>query len=278
MPSSSPTTLALPPFYGATRRLILIVVGVFFADAVLYHVMPDSWYLLLGQTLALVPRLFVRGELWQGLTYSFMPLDILGTLVSCFSLWFLGALLEGLRGSRWLYELFLVSSFGAALIGTLFAYSHWFGMSESTSIGAGPQAGMYGLLIAVAVLTGDTEFQLFFVIRMKARWMVVIYILYDLARLLRNANEFQMLLHLAGALSGYLYIRFAPRRGILFGLTEQMYAVRNDYYRSKRRRAAKKFEVYMGKQGKQVRFDRDGKYVDPDKNPGRDPNDKRWMN
>jgi hypothetical protein len=32
----------------------------------------------------------------------------------------------------------------------------------------------------------------------------------------------------------------------------------------------------MSKQGRDVHFDKDGKYVDPDEQ--RDPTDKRWMN
>ncbi|MGA9042389.1 MAG: DUF1751 domain-containing protein, partial [Terriglobales bacterium] len=63
---------------------------------------------------------------------------------------------------------------------------------------------------------------------------------------------------------------------------EQYFGLRNAFYRAKRRRAARKFEVYMGKQGRKVTFDKDGRYLDPDatKNPGarRDDSDKRWMN
>jgi hypothetical protein len=50
--------------------------------------------------------------------------------------------------------------------------------------------------------------------------------------------------------------------------------LRNEYYRWKRRRAARKFQVYMRKQNRDVNFDENGKYIDPDK----DPNDRRWMN
>jgi hypothetical protein len=32
----------------------------------------------------------------------------------------------------------------------------------------------------------------------------------------------------------------------------------------------------MGKQGREVHFDKEGQYVDPDEK--KDPNDKRWMN
>jgi hypothetical protein len=54
-------------------------------------------------------------------------------------------------------------------------------------------------------------------------------------------------------------------------LSESWYAVRNRYYRWKRRRAARKFEVYMRSQGRVVRFDGNGRKLDED------PDDKkRW--
>jgi hypothetical protein len=76
---------------------------------------------------------------------------------------------------------------------------------------------------------------------------------------------------------GYVYTKFAPRRGMAHGLSERYFSVRNNYYRWKRRRAAKKFSVYMRKQNREVHFDKDGRYVDPDE-LRKDPNDKRWMN
>jgi hypothetical protein len=52
---------------------------------------------------------------------------------------------------------------------------------------------------------------------------------------------------LGGALFGFLYIKFSPRRGFATAGSETVYGLRNRYYRWKRRRAAKKFEVYMRK-------------------------------
>ena len=61
-----------------------------------------------------------------------------------------------------------------------------------------------------------------------------------------------------------------PRRGLYIVFSEQWYALRNSYYRWKRRRAARKFEVYMRSQGRTVHLDSHGKPID-------DPNDKkRW--
>jgi hypothetical protein len=76
---------------------------------------------------------------------------------------------------------------------------------------------------------------------------------------------------LGGAAAGLLWIRLAPRRGVSFAFSESVYGLRNRYYRWKRRRAAKKFEVYMKSQGRTVRFDGQGRQLDDD------PDDKkRW--
>ena len=95
-------------------------------------------------------------------------------------------------------------------------------------------------------------------------------------------NAFAALLEpLRSASAAFLFLRLSPRAAASpTAFTERWYALRNEYYRAKRRRAARKFEVYMSKQGRQVRFDKEGKYIDPDKDPasrnGKD--DKRWMN
>jgi hypothetical protein len=128
------------------------------------------------------------------------------------------------------------------------------------------------------VRMGETEFMLFplpFTIR--AKYMVGIDILIAVAIVLRDQGAFGALLQLSGAVAGYFFVRYAPRRGLAFGVTEQYFGIRNAWYRAKRRRAARKFEVYMGKQGRQVRFDDEGRYINPDEER-KNPNDKRWMN
>ena len=63
---------------------------------------------------------------------------------------------------------------------------------------------------------------------------------------------------------GFLYIRLVPSRGLLFGFSERYFSLRNSYYRWKRRRAAKKFEVYMRGHDRKVHFDEHGNYIPPD--------------
>jgi membrane associated rhomboid family serine protease len=267
--------LALPSFGGAVRRLILLNVGAFFALAILSWVSPSLNRLLTGHLL-LEPLAVVHGELWQLFTYSLINPGILSIVFSMLTLWFTGSLLEGSYGSRWLTELYWSSVIGGAAIASAISFTHLFGLRpDAAAVGA--WAGIFGLLVAIAMLFGDQEFLLWFVIRIKAKYMVAIYILIAIAVLLKQADNFGALLQLSGALAGFLFVRFAPRRGLAFGLMERLYGVRNAYYRSKRRRAARKFEVYMRKQNREVHFDKDGRYIDPDE-LRRDPNDKRWMN
>jgi hypothetical protein len=70
--------------------------------------------------------------------------------------------------------------------------------------------------------------------------------------------------HLGGALFGWLYVKFLPRKGLGFATSERYYGLRNSYYKWKRRRAARKFEVYMRKHDKGEYFDEYGNYKPPD--------------
>lgn len=274
MARQGPTTLSLPPFAGATRRLILWNIVAFFVLVLAGLVVP----LLASQVaglLMLQPAAVLHGQVWRLVTYSFMPLGLLGELFAMLTIWICGAMLEAERGSRWLYELYFVSVVGGALVATLLSLTHVFGLEPLRVAGAGCYAGIFGLLIAIARDFGEMEFLLFFLIRVKAKYMVAIYILIEIAVLLTGADRFDALVQLGGALCGFLFLQYVPRRGLASGVSEQYFGVRNWYYRAKRRRAAKKFSVYMGKQGRKVDFDKNGKYVEPE---DRDPNDRRWMN
>lgn len=267
-------SLAMPSFGGAVRRLILLNVGVFFALALLGWVSPGV-SLYLTAHMALEPLAVVRGEVWQLFTYSLLNPGILSFVFAMLTLWFTGSLLEGSYGSRWLTELYWSSVAGGAVIASVISFTHLFGLRPD-AVSVGVWAGTFGLLVAIAMLFGDQEFLLWFLIRIKAKYLVAIYILIEVAILLKAADGFGALVQLSGALSGFLFVRFAPRRGVAFGVSEWFFGVRNAYYRYKRRRAARKFEVYMRKQNREVHFDKDGRYIDPDER--RDPNDKRWMN
>ncbi len=261
-----------PDFRGFTRKLILWNLGIYFALLVLQAIMPVA-HARIWLSAALSPDRVLHGWIWQLITYSFLHGGILGTALELLSIWFLSSFLESMYGPRWVAQIFFTSVFGAGLAAVLLALTPL----HSGALLTGAYGGIFGMLIAFAVLHGDQEFMMFpFPLMIKAKYLAAVYLLIATASFFL-ADKFVAISQLGGALAGYLYIRFAGRRAASLGFSEWYFRLRNNYYRWKRRRAARKFEVYMRKQNRDVHFDNEGRYIDPDRR-GRDPNDRSWMN
>lgn len=283
MSPRGPITLALPAFRGAVKRLVLALLAVYVVLGLLQLVAPASMQVV--GLLMLQPEAVVHhGFLWQLATYAFINGGILGTAFALLTLWFTGSMLEDARGSRWFTELFYTSVLGGAVLTTLLASlplltggALHFPHVDPASAVAGVGAPLFGVLVAFALLFGDVEFLLFFVLRAKAKYVVVISGLIYVATVLRDGNAAYALLALMCGLSGFLYVKFAHRTGVSAGVSERVYGLQNSYTRWKRRRAARKFEVYMRKQDRVVKFDENGRYIAPEEEE-RNPRDKKWMN
>jgi membrane associated rhomboid family serine protease len=263
MPRIGSSPFSFPEFRGATRGLVFLNLFAFFALLVAQLAFPIDAGLLAGR-LSFVPAAFFHGALWQPFTYSFIHPGLIGTLFELLSLWFLAGFLEQLHTSSWVTGLYAVSVLGTAgAAAVLYAASGTLGFGLLQIPIYGCMGGIFGLLVAIGALYGDMEFLLFFTIGIKARYMVAIYALVSIAMLFGEQRMYAFA-QLGGALAGLLFIRLAPRRGISFAFSETWFALRNRYYRWKRRRAARKFEVYMHSQGRSVRVDGYGRPIDKD--------------
>jgi len=266
---SSP--LAFPDFKGATRRLILINLATYFALLLANFASPFA--AKIAGSLVLDPFSFMHGALWQPLTYSFVHVGIVGTLFELLSLWFLAGFLEAFHDANWVTSLYAISVLGtaaAALVLYLVASTLAPSLLANVNPLYGCFGGIFGLLVAIGILYGDTQFLLFFVIGIKARYMVIIYALVAVAMLFGQERMYAFA-QIGGALAGIAFVRMAPRRGMSLMLSESWYGLHNRYYRWKRRRAARKFEVYMRSQGRTVKFDGQGNRIDEDAD-----DKKRW--
>jgi membrane associated rhomboid family serine protease len=276
--SNGPISLVFPPFRGVTRRIILTALIVFFGVAAMGLFSRElagtvNYLLLLLSDKTLHPLIF------QLVTYPFAGDGVIGLAFALLSFWFFGSALEEERGPLWMTEYFFVSTIGGALAGLLMyaaGQGHIPGFAGRTATG-----GMWPAVLAILVAYGNfhaeeqVNFNFFFTV--KAKYLAAIYVLFYLAMALGSGDRFGALVALCNALAGYVFLKVAPKYGFRVGVSERWYAMRNLYYRSKRKRAAKKFKVYMRKHGEDVRVDENGHYVDPEGKP-RDPNDKRWMN
>jgi membrane associated rhomboid family serine protease len=257
------TPFAFPDFRGATRRLVIANLVAFFvlllAGFAFSRMTSQVAYML-----SMVPQEFLHGWLWQPFTYSLVHVGLVSTLFELLSLWFLAGFLEPFHGDSWTMGIYAVSVLGTALAAVLL-YLGALAMGhpiEGLPL-YGCFGGIFGMLMAIGYLYGDVQFMMFFVIGIKARYLAIIYGLISIAMLFSQQRMYAFA-QIGGALAGWLYLRVVPRRGFSHLLSERWYGLRNRYYRWKRRRAARKFEVYMRSQGRTVRFDGQGRMIDED--------------
>ena len=266
-------SLSFPPFTRAVKQLLIANGAIFLLFWLLRAFDPTA---LFGEWayyhLGLAGWAVVHGELWQLITYSFLHYGVLHLLFNMLALWMFGAQLE----LDWGYNLFLQFYFfcvvGAALVTVAISFTGLLGVSPHT-LTVGASGGIYGLLLAFGMLHGDSEVMLFplpFLI--KAKYFVIGIIFLALYGALSSAHgggqSIAYMAHLGGLVFAYLWLKFVPRRGFGYAASERAYGLRNSYYRWKRRRAARKFEVYMRKHDRsdykhEDYFDELGNFRDP---------------
>lgn len=278
MARSGNITLSLPPFEGATKRLVLINVAAFFV-ILLLSVVPLLNLLILAHC-QLLPEAVFHGQIWQLLTYGFIDRGIYNLLFSMLTLWMFGSLLEESYGSRFLYELYLTCTVGGALLASALAYVPFLHIDPFLPT-TGSYAAVLGLLVALAVRMGDQEIRIWGIFGIEIKYLAIIWILVLVASFFGHTVDLlSVTVQLCGALCGWLFVRVVPRRGLQFAASEQMFGIRNAWTQARRRRAARKFEVYMRKQGRDISLDPDetGRGSSNERRGPRDPNDRRWMN
>jgi membrane associated rhomboid family serine protease len=275
-------TLSFPPFTRWVKRLIVICSAVYFLQVVLARLAPQiegAIEIYLGLVPAAVVHYFM---IWQLVTYSFLHSthSLMHLLMNMLTLWMFGSQEEQDWGSRKFLEFYFFCVIGAALVTVAVSYTVPGVSPLNPTIGA--SGGIYGLLIAFGMLYGDREVFLFpFPFSIKAKYLVgIIIFIVVIATFQPSQGGVANFAHLGGLLFGFLYIKFIPGRGLLFGATERYFGMRNDYYRWKRRQAAKKFEVYMRQHDRDVHFDEHGNYIPPDDDPrkGNGGSKSGWVN
>jgi len=272
-------SLSFPPFTYWIKRIIIACVAIYFLQVVLGAVFPSALGYIFSFG-ALIPAYVLHGFIWQLITYSFLHAGVMHVLINMLMLWMFGAQEEMDWGSKKFLEFYLFCVAGAALTTIAVAYSPIRGVSPITpTIGA--SGGVYGVLMAFGMLYGDREIFMFpLPFMMKAKYMVAIMIfLVIIATFQPSQGGIANFAHLGGLLFGFLYVKFMPRKGLTYGASERYFSLRNAYYRWKRRRAARKFEVYMRQHNRTVSFDEHGNYIPPDELDKKNGGSKSgWIN
>jgi membrane associated rhomboid family serine protease len=277
-------SLSFPPFTKAVKWLILTNAAVFLLVTLL-HAFGTGFADVLTYVFSLVPRLVVHGWIWQLVSYSFLHVGLFHILFNMLALWMFGAQFEMDWGTHKFLEFYFFCVIGAALTTIAVSYTGFGGVTPYTTT-VGASGGVLGILMAFGLVYGEQEIMLFPIpLSMKAKYFVGGLVFIELISALSAANPghrgeaVAYVAHLGGLLFGFLYVKFVPRRGLVFGASERYFGVRNGYYRWKRRRAARKFEVYMRKHDRTVTFDEHGNYIPPEESNKKNGGSKSgWVN
>ena len=269
-------SLSLPPFAGWVKRIILACVAVYLLQLILGRFEIGRYIV---PYFGLVPVLVAHGWVWQLVTYGFLHASVSHIFFNMLTLWFIGSYLEQDWGERRFLECYLFCLIGAALVTVGIAYTRFLGMSPA-SVTVGASGAIFGLLMAFGILYADQEMFMFpLPFMIKAKYLVGIWIVIAIIAVFEPSQSgVANFAHLGGLLFGFIFVKFFPQRGVSYAASEKYFSWRSSFYRWKRRRAAKKFEVYMRQHDRKVVFDEHGNYIPPDDDKPNGGSKSGWVN
>jgi len=270
-------TLSFPPFTPAVIWLLAINTGVFLLFVLFGATLPGVVQFLFDN-FALQPSAVLRGWIWEIVTYSFIHAGFWHWFTNMLGIWMFGSTFEGAWGRRRFLQLYSFGVIGAALTTILLSYTRALGNPDVPTVGA--SGGVFAILIAFGMVFGENEIMLIpFPFMIRAKYFVAILVLITVIFAISGGGNVAYLAHLGGLFFGYIYVKFVPRGGLQFSLSESLYGIRNSYYRWRRRRAARKFEVYMREHNRTVMFDEHGNYIPPEESEKKNGGSKSgWVN
>ena len=267
--------MGLPPFRGAVRQIILGSLAIYIVILLLMSFAPAAGQALL--TLGILDPGHIRqGWIWQFVTYAFMYVDPLQFVLSLLGIYFLGGAVEERIGPSRFYGLFFGSLILSAIAG--FALSLTGVIAQGPAMGSGAAAN--AILMVFYLFNRGAPIMLFPIpIQIPVKWIVLFTAAIETAYLLLSHFALFYFILLLGLGAGYVWYSLFLTRKTSLRISERFYGLRNSYYRWKRRRAARKFEVYMRDHDRTVTFDEHGNYIPPDEPDKKNGGSKSgWVN
>jgi membrane associated rhomboid family serine protease len=276
MPRNTSFEMMLPPFRGAVRQIIIASATIYVVILLLMSFAPAAGSMVLALGI-LDPAHIRQGWLWQFVSYAFMYVDPLEFVLSLLGIYFLGSAVQERVGRAAFYGLFFssialsgITGFALSLTGVLARGPAW-----------GSAAAANAILMVFYLFNRDAPLMLFpLPIQIPVKWIVLGIAGLETAYLLLNHFALFYCVSLLGLGAGYVWHAAFFSKGISLRVSERFYEARNEYYRWRRRRAARKFEVYMRKHDRDVHFDEHGNYIPPDDDPnkGNGGSKSGWVN
>ena len=184
----------MPPLLPVTQALLLANVAIFF----LGELLPGMLW-----PFALFPIGYGFWP-WQIVSYAFLHGNFNHLFFNMLGLWMFGGELEHVWGQKRFLQFYTASVIAAAL--TQLIVNALLGATAPT---IGASGGLFGLLLAFAMLFPNRTILLFFVLPMKAKWLVALYGVLELYQGVYVMNSgVAHFAHLGGMLGGLLMLRY----------------------------------------------------------------------
>ncbi len=268
--------MGFPAFRGAVRQIVLANAGIYVVLLLAFSFAGDLARQIVDLA-ALSPAHIAHGWIWQFVTYGFVYVDPLDFFLSMLGIYFIGTAVEAQIGPRRFMGLYFGSLVLAGTAGFLLSLTGIIG--QGLAMGAG--AAVNAILMVFYLFYRNAPVMLFpLPIQIPVRYIVLFTAAIETAYLLLSHFALFYLVVLLGLGAGYLWFALVYRRKVVpaFSLSERYYGMRNAYYRWKRRRAARKFQVYMKKHNRDVYFDEYGNYRPPKEEDGGKNKPDPWVN
>lgn len=166
---------------------------------------------------------------WQLITYQFMHGGFTHILLNMFALWMFGIEIENLWGSKKFLIFYLMCGVAAGIAQLILP--PFFNEQLAPTIGA--SGAIFGVLIAFGMMFPDRYIYIYFLLPVKAKYLIIGYVLLELYSIPQGGNVAH-LAHLGGALAGFIYLLYERKNNKLFS---------GSYFKSN---AKKSFNFFKG--------------------------------
>ena len=139
---------------------------------------------------------------YQLFTHMFTHADFGHILFNMFNLWMFGRVLESVWGPKKFLTFYLICGVGAAVVHLAVQY-----LTGGYAPAVGASGAVMGVMVAFAYLFPNTELMLYLAIPVKAKWIILALIAFDLfAGLGRTGTGIAHWAHLGGAATGFILV------------------------------------------------------------------------
>jgi len=202
-------------------RLIILNVVIYFIQIMFSFVGTGAKMIPLSDILiyylGLRPELVIeKFYIWQLGTYMFLHGSFMHLFLNMYALLIFGVPVEQAWGSRRFLIFYLFTGIGAGI--TILGLNTYLGGTNYSMATIGASGAVFGLLLAFGMLFPDAEILLFFVLPIKAKFLVFLYGGIELYSLIASSGQSPISHagHLGGILFGIIYFLIIRKRGITF--------------------------------------------------------------